>query len=151
MLEVAHDQASDTAASTASATSTASSYNSASSNDSVLHDSATLILDIDPTLERILDMLHQQNKTDKELITYLGLANGSATKWKYRHGKSYFKHIKKIATFLGVSTDYLIHGSDNVTQENPTGREMNLLRLFRKMNEDDRNCLIEVATRFCIK
>ena len=107
------------------------------------------MLTLEPTLERILDLLHQQRKTEKELIAYLGLANGSATKWKYKHGKSYFKYIKKIAVFLGVSTDYLIHGSDNVTHENLTGQEMNLLRLFRSMNEDDRNCLVNVASKFC--
>ena len=109
----------------------------------------SLMKEFEPTLERILDLLHQQKKTEKELITYLGLANGSATKWKKRNGKSYFKHIKKIATFLGVSTDYLIHGTDVVTNENLTIQEMNLLRLFRKMDEADRDCLVAVATRFC--
>lgn len=93
-------------------------------------------------------MLHQQKKTERELINYLGLANGSATKWKVRGGKSYFKHIKKIAAFLGVSTDYLITGSDDVDKDNLTGQEVHLLKMFRKLDGDDRNCLVNVAEKF---
>ena len=102
---------------------------------------------IEPTLERILELLHQQKKTEREQINYLELANGSVTKWKFHNGKSYFKYIKKIAAFLGVTTDYLIYGSNDC--ETLTGQEIHLIKLYREMTEDDRNCLMNVAEKFC--
>ena len=52
----------------------------------------------DPVFHRILDKLYESGRTDKELLKYLDLANGSMTQWKYRRVKSYMKYINKIAT-----------------------------------------------------
>ena len=53
----------------------------------------------DPIFLRILDKLYEAGRTDKELLEYLKLANGSMTQWKYRGVKSYIKYISPIVDF----------------------------------------------------
>lgn len=60
------------------------------------------------TLEKISQLLKQQNKKQKDLTDYLGLTKNSFSNWKNGNNNSYIKHIGKIAEFLNVSTDYLL-------------------------------------------
>lgn len=60
------------------------------------------------TLDKILFLLKEQKKTQKELMEYLGLGKTAFTGWKSGANTSYLKYISKIAEFLGVSTDYLL-------------------------------------------
>lgn len=63
------------------------------------------------TFDRILKLLDEQGKKQKELTDYLGISKNSFTDWKSGRIKSYTKHISKIAEFLGVSSDYLLGNS----------------------------------------
>lgn len=74
------------------------------------------------TLNKILDLLKRQSKTQKQLMDYLGLGKTAFTGWKNGANTSYKKHIDKIAEFLGVSTDYLL-GVENkkASAENSEG------------------------------
>ena len=60
------------------------------------------------TLNKILSLLKEQKKTQKELMEHLGLGKTAFTGWKSGANTSYLKYISKIAEFLGVSTDYLL-------------------------------------------
>lgn len=60
------------------------------------------------TVEIILNLLKEQNKTQKELTNYLGINEGSVADWKKGKTKSYKKHIDKIAEFFNVSVDSLL-------------------------------------------
>ena len=108
-------------------------------------------LNDDPVLRRIMDLLQEQNRTDKELIDFLGLSNGVFTKWKYAGVKSYIKHIREIAEFLGTTTGYLLHGvDDDLNQDYLTEDEAKVLQLYRNIDEEGRVYAMEVLRRFSI-
>lgn len=68
------------------------------------------------TIDKIIELLKIQHKTQKDLTDYLGLDKAMFTQWKSRRTESYLKHIIKIAEFFGVSVGELI-GSENVKSE----------------------------------
>ena len=57
----------------------------------------------DPVVERLLDLLKEQGKTEKSLLQYLGLANGTFTLWKYDNGKSFLIGNKTAAEKKSLS------------------------------------------------
>ena len=98
-----------------------------------------------------MDLLQEQNRTDKELIDFLGLSNGVFTKWKYAGVKSYIKHIREIAEFLGTTTGYLLHGvDDDLNQDYLTEDEAKVLQLYRNIDKEGRVYAMEVLRRFSI-
>lgn len=60
------------------------------------------------TLNKILEELRKQKKTQKDLTDYLGLQKNAFSNWKHGNNTSYLKHLPKIADYLGVSIDYLL-------------------------------------------
>ena len=62
----------------------------------------------DPIIQKIIDLLEKQGKTQKNLTDYLGITQNAFTDWKSGRIKSYRKHLSKIAEFLNVSADYLL-------------------------------------------
>lgn len=64
------------------------------------------------TIDKIINLLAEQNKKQKELTDYLGISKNSFTDWKSGRIKSYTKYIPQIAAFFGVSTDYLLGKTD---------------------------------------
>ena len=82
--------------------------------------------------------MNNKRKTTKNQVKssaqYLGLGNGTFTKWKYDNGKSYLKHLGKIAEYLGVSKSYLLEGINEVANdEKLSSKEMKLLEIFRNL------------------
>ena len=102
----------------------------------------------EPVLRRIMFLLEQQGKNDKRLLEHLHLANGAFTKWKYSGGKSYFKHIKEIASFLNVTPGYLLHGDEDVTYGSLTGQELKLVQQYRKLDTNGQNIIMDTIDRF---
>ena len=101
----------------------------------------------DPVFHRILDKLYESGRTDKELLKYLDLANGSMTQWKYRRVKSYMKYVNKIAEFLGTTKYYLLNGELR-NSEDLTIEEKDFLKKFRTLNECTRKSIIEIVNKF---
>lgn len=64
------------------------------------------------TLNKIVEELKKQRKTQKDLTDYLGLQKNAFSNWKHGNNTSYLKHLPKIAEFLNVSIDYLL-GKEN--------------------------------------
>ena len=60
------------------------------------------------TLEKIIILLEQENKTQKELCDYIGISGNVFTAWKSGKNKSYTKHLPEIAEFFGVTVDFLL-------------------------------------------
>ena len=102
----------------------------------------------EPVLERITSLLREQGKTDKELTEYLGITNGMFSKWRHNNSRSYFKYTTKIAEFLGVTSSYLLNGSEDIMQGDLTGQELRLLKTYRELEPDSRDTLMEVVDRF---
>ena len=104
----------------------------------------------DEIVLRIMQCLKSQGKTEKELIDAIGLANGTFTAWKYKHGKSFMLHLDDIADYLDVTSDYLIKGIDeDVNMEVMTGNEIQLIKMFREIDYSRQNLLLQMAE--CLK
>ncbi len=100
----------------------------------------------DPVVLRIMDQLKLQGKTEKELVTGLGMSNTAFSSWKFENVKSYRKKITEIAKFLGVSEGYLLYGVDDyINQETMSGLEVELVKLFRSMGNEERKCYLKIG------
>lgn len=64
-------------------------------------------------INKIISLLQEQNKTQKELTDYLGLDKSTFTAWKNGKSRSYKKFTAEIAEFFGVSADYLLGLTDD--------------------------------------
>ena len=100
----------------------------------------------DPIILRITDMLKIQNRTEKELVQYLGLSNSAFSSWKFENSKGYEKRIDEIAEFLGVTKKYLLEGIDDlVNMDTITGTEIKLVKLYRNMGNKERKSLMRIC------
>ena len=68
-------------------------------------------------LHRIISLLKQNGKKQKELTNFLSVSHNVFTEWKAGRNSSYMKHLPKIAEFFGVSVDYLL-GKETPNAEN---------------------------------
>lgn len=71
------------------------------------------------TLNKIVELLKENKRTQQELMVYLGLEKSTFSSWKSGKSKSYTKYIDKIAEFFNVSTDYLLKGEEPSTNDMP--------------------------------
>ena len=83
------------------------------------------------------------NSIDKALnnvVSELGLASGTATKWK-KGTKPHDSTCKKIADYFGVTVEYLKGETDikNPTADDDSGKEKELIRLFKSIPDERRN------------
>lgn len=60
------------------------------------------------TLDKIVALLNENNKQQKDLMDFLGVSKSTFNKWKKGENKSYLKHVQKIAEFLGTSSACLL-------------------------------------------
>lgn len=60
------------------------------------------------TINKILELLKQQGKKQKDLTDYLGVSKNLFTDWKSGRIKSYQKYLPQIADYLECSVDYLL-------------------------------------------
>ena len=104
---------------------------------------------IDPVVQRILTRLDENGQTQKELVEYLGLGNGIFTRWKYDDVRTYMMYIDEIAEFLNVSSIYLMYGDDYSSPDSFfSNDEKKLIELYRKMNQEQKDTLFQVANVF---
>ena len=94
-----------------------------------------------PVITRIIDSLAYRNLTQKELIDYLGLPNGTFTSWKYKNGKSYMKYIDKISDFLNVSKNYLLYGEIESDSTGLLLSDVEGYRKFRQLSAEQQNVI----------
>lgn len=86
-----------------------------------------------------MDQLKLQNKTEKELVRHLGLSDSAFSSWKFKNGKGYEKRIDEIASFLGVTKQYLYDGIDEyINGDTITPSEIRLLKNYRKMGDEQK-------------
>ncbi len=68
------------------------------------------------TIDRMLLLLDNQKKSQKELADFLGVGKNRITDWKSGRIKSYTKYLPQIAEYLNVSIDYLLGKEDTPTK-----------------------------------
>ena len=100
----------------------------------------------DPVFERIERLLADRGKSQQSMLADLGMSRSAYANWKSGQSKSYLKRIDGIAKFLEVSPNYLLRGIENECVEEPyTAAEDELIRLFRQLNEERQECVIQVV------
>jgi transcriptional regulator with XRE-family HTH domain len=103
----------------------------------------------DPVLKRILALLKEQNKTQKNLIDFLGVHPNTFHQWKYSNSKGYMTRINDIASFLNVTPGYLLQGNVlSADIEGLTPREMEMIRILRKLNDEQQKAVLNCLKKF---
>ena len=88
-----------------------------------------------PVVQRILGLLREQGKLDKDLTDFLGVAPTAMTKWKYDGSKVYLKYIEAICEYLDTTPNYLFWGHEGVSVENGlTSTERELIEKYRNLD-----------------
>lgn len=63
-------------------------------------------------IQRVVRLLKEQNRQDKELCDFIGVAQSTFVNWKKRETDPKSKYLPDIAEFLGVSEKYLLTGEE---------------------------------------
>lgn len=67
---------------------------------------------MDIILNRIFELIGKKHGAIKELATVLGISGNNISDWKSGRNKSYRQYLPQIATYYGVSLDWLTGLSD---------------------------------------
>lgn len=97
-----------------------------------------------PVVERISDTLSIRGIGQNDLISHLGLSNGTFTRWKYDGGTSYMEHLDEIAAYLHVSKEFLLYGTDDEGVEmklQPS--EVTPIKKLRELSPEQRNLVYQ--------
>lgn len=107
-------------------------------------------------LQTICNLLKDKNLQQKDLCEALNLKNKSFTEWKAGRSTSYMKKLPEIATYFGVSVDYLLGYEKDAVAETSEEKEKTpeeqmltegekmLLQLFRQVPEEKQPHLIQL-------
>ena len=88
------------------------------------------------TIDKIIALLKEQKKTQKDLCDFLGIDKHVFTDWKAERNKSYTKYIYQIASFLNVSVDFLLGKTDKQSNSvTLTAHEMQIILAYRSHPE----------------
>ena len=63
-------------------------------------------------IQRIVRLLKEQNRADKELCEFINVSQSTFVNWKKRNTDPKSKYLSDIAAFLGVSEKYLLTGEE---------------------------------------
>ena len=100
-----------------------------------------------PVVARITDKLIQEGKSQKSLMDYLGTSRMLYSDWKAGRANSYKHYIDQIAQFLNVSPTYLLRGEEENVYLKYEDDERELIRLYRFLNADSKNKILEWLER----
>ena len=76
------------------------------------------------------------------------MGNGIFTRWKYENVKTYMIYIDDIAHFLGVTSSYLLYGTEQPKKPLYTADEMKILTNYRLMTEDRKELFLKITEAF---
>ena len=97
----------------------------------------------EPVLNRILETMKEKGVNQQDV------GNGAFTKWKYDNGKSYLKHLNRIAEYLGVSRTYLLQGINEVVKdEKLSQKEQKLVEVFRELKKAEQDMFLRQIIGF---
>ena len=95
-----------------------------------------------PIVQRILGLIKEKGKKEKDLTEYLGISSGSISKWKYDGSIVYLKHIEEICEFLDTTPNYLFFGSDD--EDRLLIGEKNMIQMYRRLDDEKKKCVFDM-------
>lgn len=90
------------------------------------------------SVERIFELLEQQNKTKQGLAEFLEISYNTVRAWS-RFEYPPTKHLVKIAEYLKVSVKYLLCGIPEKLKEELNKEEKELVETFMQLDELRKN------------
>ena len=99
-----------------------------------------------PIVHRIVGLIEDQGKKEKDLTDYIGVSPGTMSKWKYDGSTVYLKYIREICEFLETTPNYLFYGEDEVEKLTPV--EKDLVHMFRSLDGGRRKCIRDTLKYF---
>ena len=89
------------------------------------------------TVERIIDLMERNNVTAAMLTREISLTNGLVYQWKTGKSKPSTEAVIKLASYFGVTTDYILLGKEPAVAAEPqlTENEKEILELLHRFDE----------------
>ena len=98
-----------------------------------------------PIVNRIVGLIEEQGKKEKDLTDFIGISPGTMSKWKYDGSNVYLKYIEEICEFLETTPNYLFLGSDD---EEYTQTEKEMIRMYRSLDNGRKKCIRDTLKYF---
>ncbi len=102
----------------------------------------------DPIMLRILKLLDEGQITRKELLKKAGISPSVFSRWAAGTSSTYMMHMDDLARALGVTTTYLLHGSEEEAREGEqwtiTPAEYQIVLKMRRLPEQSSQALIRL-------
>lgn len=95
-----------------------------------------------PIVQRILGLIREKGKKEKDLTDYLGISSGSISKWKYDGSVEYLKHIEEICEYFDTTPNYLFFGSDD--EDRLLIGEKNMIQMYRSLDDGRKKCVLDM-------
>ncbi len=98
-------------------------------------------------VRRIISTMKSNGVRQKDLMENIGVASQVFASWKYDNGKSYMNYIDKIANYLNVTPEFLIHGK----QTNDivyTEEDKELIKNFHRLSQAQKNHVSQLVILF---
>lgn len=88
-------------------------------------------------IERIVKLLSQQNKKQKDLCNYIDVSTSTFSNWVSRNTDPPSKYIIPICEFLNVSCNYLLTGEEVSSAPALTSEQEELLSYYGSLSKTD--------------
>ena len=95
-------------------------------------------------MQNICNLLKGQKLQQKDLCEALNLKKKSFTEWKSGRSTSYMKKLPEIASYLGVTTEYLLGNEKEKTPTNVGEGEQELFDLWNNVPVEKREAFIKL-------
>ena len=99
-----------------------------------------------PIVHRIVNLIEEQGKKERDLTDYLGISPGTMSKWKYDGSNVYLKYIEGICEYLETTPNYLFYGKDEEGRLSPAEKDM--IRIYRKLDSGRKKCVRDTLKYF---
>ncbi len=95
--------------------------------------------------DKLRILIEERSLTQKELASQLNIAPSTLGSYVQNTREPDFSTLKSLATYFDVSIDYLL---DYTSDKKNTDKEVEMLRIFRSLTEEQQHICIEQAKVF---
>ena len=105
-------------------------------------------------LLRILKLMETKGIRQKDLAEHLGITDSSLTQWKSNRTRSYMNYLDRIADYLGVDKEYLLHGNgeeftDDFSLSKKERQLVNQIRMLDKVQQENLYKVLNIFIETC--
>lgn len=100
-----------------------------------------------PVVQRMVGLIKEKGKREKDHTDYLGLSPGSMSRWEYDGSNVYIKYIEEIREFLDTTPNYLFFESED-EEDRLSPAEKEIIRVYRSLDNGRKNCIQETLRYF---